>query len=75
MYSKYRNNNYISILSPSNDLYKLFQDARDAARHSINCGGLNLHAIMPTEALEMDKGRHYNVKACAWDEKKQYKPP
>ena len=72
MYSKYRN---ISLLSPSNDLYKLFQDARDAARHSITCGGLNLHAIMPTEALEMDKGHHYKVTACAWDEKKQYKPP
>ena len=45
MYSKYRN---VSLLSPSNDLYKLFQDASDAAIHSINHRGLKLHAMMPS---------------------------
>ena len=45
MYSKYRN---VNLLSPSNDLYKLFQDASDVAIHSINRQGLNLHAMMPS---------------------------
>ena len=53
MYSKYRN---VSLLSPSNDFYKLFQDACDAARHSINRRELNLHAIMPSTRKEQRVG-------------------
>ena len=45
MYSKYRN---VNLLSSSNDLYNLFQDASDAAIHSINRRGLNFHAMMPS---------------------------
>ena len=45
MYSKHRN---VSLLLPSNDLYKLFQDACDAARHGISRRGLNLHAMIPS---------------------------